>query len=141
MIHVRSWRCAYRGLVPDRVLDGLTVSDRARRWVELLAGGSETYLADGGFCSIIRPARDVSASVEVAALYVDPSRWGRGIGGALLRAALAPGDDVSLWVFAENERARGFYRAQGFADDGAQAIDPATGVLEVRMWRPARSPA
>lgn len=111
--------------------------DRPRCWTELLEQGSETYVTEGGFCAVMRPARDGSASLELAALYVDPSRWRGGLGRALVSAALPPEADVSLWVFAANERARGFYQAQGFTEDGAEAVDPATGVLEVRMWRPA----
>lgn len=41
-------------------------------------------------------------------------------------------EDLSLWVFAANERARRFYRELGFAEDGAQAVDPGT--------RPAAAP-
>jgi len=94
-------------------------------------------VTEGGFCSIIRPARDGSAPVELAALYVAPSRWRQGIGRMLLDAAL-PGDaDVTLWVFAQNDRAHSLYTALGFTDDDAQAVDPGTGVLEIRMRRPA----
>jgi GNAT superfamily N-acetyltransferase len=136
-IQVRSWHAAYRGLVPDDVLERFTVSDRTDRWDELLAQGSETYVVDGGFCSVIRPARDASAAAELAALYVDPARWRSGLGSTLVAAALSWREPVSLWVFAANARALSFYKAQGFAEEGAEAVDPDTGVLELRMWRPA----
>ena len=131
------WQAAYRGLVPDAFLDTFTIETRTARWIELLEQSSETYVTEGGFCSIIRPARDGSAPVELAALYVAPSRWRHGIGRMLLDTALARDADVTLWVFAHNDRARSFYTAFGFADDDAQAVDPGTGVLEVRMRRPA----
>jgi GNAT superfamily N-acetyltransferase len=136
-IQVRSWHTAYRGLVPDDVLERLTVSDRTERWNELLEQGSETYFVDGGFCSVIRPARDASAPAELAALYVDPARWRSGLGRTLIAAALSWREPASLWVFARNVRALSFYKAQGFTEDGAEAVDPDTGVLELRMWRPA----
>ena len=31
-VHVASWQVAYRGFMPDAVLDGLSVDDRARKW-------------------------------------------------------------------------------------------------------------
>jgi GNAT superfamily N-acetyltransferase len=136
-VQVAGWEAAYRGLVPDAVLNALTVPVRTARWTELLAQGSETYVTEGGFCSVIRPARDASAPVELAALYVAPPRWGRGLGRALVDNALSRADDVTLWVFAQNDRARTFYAALGFADDNAQAVDPGTGVLEIRMRRAA----
>lgn len=136
-VQVAGWEAAYRGLVSDAFLDAFTVEVRTARWIELLEQGSVTYVTDGGFCSVIRPARDASAPVELAALYVAPSRWRRGIGRALVNAALARDEDVTLWVFAQNARARSFYAALGFLEDGAEAVDPGTGVLEVRMRRTA----
>ena len=121
-IHVRAWRVAYRGLVPDAVLSGLSVKRRERAWRELLddeADRSFTLVAElagrvAGFCSVATPSRDEDAgerTAEVAAVYVDPDRWGRGVGGALLATAmkdLARGgwDEATLWVFARNQRAR-----------------------------------
>ena len=123
--------------MPDAFLDAFTVEVRTARWAELLEQGAATYVTDGGFCSVIRPARDASAPVELAALYVAPSRWRCGVGRALVSAALSRDEDVTLWVFAQNNRARGFYAAVGFLEDGVEAVDPGTGVLEVRMRRTA----
>jgi GNAT superfamily N-acetyltransferase len=136
-VQVAGWEAAYRGLVPDAFLDAFTVEVRAARWAELLEQGSATYVTDGGFCSMIQPARDASAPVGLAALYVAPSRWRRGVGRALVNTALSRDEDVTLWVFAENDRARSFYTTMGFTDDGAEAVDPGTGVLEIRMRRTA----
>jgi hypothetical protein len=35
---VRAWQAAYRGLMPDDYLDGLTVDDRADQWTRILTG-------------------------------------------------------------------------------------------------------
>ncbi len=136
-VQVAGWWVAYRGLAPDAFLDAFTIQARTARWVELLEQGSETYVVHGGFCSVIRPARDGSAPVELAALYVDPSEWRHGIGRGLLDTALPRDEDVTLWVFAQNDRARSFYAALGFSNDDAEAVDPGTGVLEIRMRRTA----
>lgn len=42
---------------------------------------------------------------------------------------------ASLWVFEANERARAFYRKQGFVEDGAVVDEPFFGVPEIRMVR------
>jgi putative acetyltransferase len=48
-------------------------------------------------------------------LYVLPNRQGQGVGPQLLALALADGRSRRLWTFQQNERARRFYEARGFA--------------------------
>jgi hypothetical protein len=36
-VHVAAWRVAYRGLLPDDVLDRLSIEDSAKRWWERIA--------------------------------------------------------------------------------------------------------
>lgn len=62
-------------------------------------------------------------------LYVRPSAWGDGVGAALhddalavLRAAGA--EAASLWVLADNSRARGFYERRGWRLNGAERPVP-----------------
>lgn len=123
-VHVRSWRAAYRGLLPDGLLDALSVEDRARGWsARLGAGVGVTLVAeeDGavvGFATLI--------DRELAALYVDPDRVRRGIGGELMREALATAGEgeVTLWTLADNEPALRFYERFGFERDGGERRDP-----------------
>ena len=35
-MHVATWQVAYRGLLPDDYLDGLTVAARVERWQQIL---------------------------------------------------------------------------------------------------------
>lgn len=94
---------------------------------------------------VLLPSRDADASAsvgEIGALMVDPSAWRRGVGRALMDSALeastASGyDDVTLWVFEENARARRFYEAQRFATDGATQKKQRNGyrLQEVRYRR------
>jgi ribosomal protein S18 acetylase RimI-like enzyme len=149
-VHVASWQVAYRGLVPDAVLDGLSVERRERGWRERLgrpdAGASFTLVAErdgavAGFCSVAAPSRDGDAgerTAEVAALYVEPAQWRTGVGATLLRAALdalrADGfDAVTLWVLEDNARGRAFYRRLGFAADGATQELAELEAREVRL--------
>ena len=150
-VHVRSWQIAYRGLVPDDVLDNLSPAHGESTWQTLLARNTEgafTLVAERdqivGFCSIVAPSRDDDAdgrTCEVAAVYVDPGHWRAGIGSDLLVAALrdvaaAGGEDVTLWVLAENHAALAFYRRFGFVADGAERWHEPSGQNEIRLRAP-----
>ena len=60
----------------------------------------------------------------VSLLFVVPERWGEGIGGALLDAALDEatrrgGSQIRLWTDEhDNERAHRLYRSRGFTPSG-----------------------
>ena len=58
-------------------------------------------------------------------MFVAPSAWRRGVGGALMAAALETlrgrgFAEASLWSFADNDRANAFYESDGFTRDGAE---------------------
>ena len=148
-VHVRSWQVAYRGLLPDERLDRLSVEEREQQWGDVLGegdGASFTLVADlddrvAGFCSVATPSRDADArerTAEVAAIYVEPQLWRRGIGAALLTAAVEElrrggWHEATLWVFAENANARSFYARFGFAPDGSEERHAPSGPAAVRL--------
>jgi ribosomal protein S18 acetylase RimI-like enzyme len=133
-MHVRAWRAAYGGIVPEDVLAELSIPDRAERWREQLADDTEqqrTFVAEHegmvvGFVAT-GPSRDPfadSGTGEVYAIYVAPDRWGRGIGSSLLVRAMeelrASGyTSATLWVLAENAVGRRFYAGHGWETDGS----------------------
>ena len=149
-VHVRTWQEAYRGIVPDAVLDALDVDERARSWDEWLVTpppGVETFVAedddDGtviGFVNV-GPDRDGEPGVgELNAIYLRAAGWGRGIGRALMDQAVAAlraagHREAVLWVLAANARTRRFYEATGWAADGAEQELEGLGLLEVRYRR------
>ena len=53
---------------------------------------------------------------EIPAFYLAADARGRGIGKALLDEAKARTPSLSLWTFEANDRARRFYRREGFRD-------------------------
>lgn len=139
-IHVEAWRKAYCGIMPEVVLAALDVTAREKFWRELLAEPHSTLVGEsdfgiGGFCSVI-PARNGDAGVaEIAAIYVAPASWRQGTGrdlcAAAFRGARKEGyTGMILWVLSANRAAISFYRAQGFAPDGAtRAEEISKGVL------------
>ena len=98
---------------------------------------------------MVAPARDEDLgprACEVAAIYVDPSRWRSGVGASRLDAAvrrLADGrwDEATLWVLEDNPRARGFYTKHGSTPDGALRRDADEDPPEVRLRRSLLSAA
>jgi ribosomal protein S18 acetylase RimI-like enzyme len=146
-IHVDSWRATYRGMMPDAVLDGLSVDDRVARWRARLSGPTagqlchvvEVDAAVAGF-SFTGPSRDDGAgpaTFEVFAIYLDPSYVGLGHGAALLGEVLREVEGqgaaaVTLWVLESNARARRFYERAGFEPDGAETYDERLQAHELR---------
>ena len=123
-LYIDAWRTAYAGLVPDRVLVGMSQTAQQFSWARQI-GGADTVLvavdgrgrpvgvASGGDCRD-RRYRDAG---EVYTLYVSPARQGQGHGRALLEVILSAHSESGhasalLWVLAGNP-ARFFYEAMG----------------------------
>lgn len=133
-VHVASWRAAYRGIVPDRILAGLDVQARAEGWrtgIQESPAGDLVAVAevDGRVCGFVRAGTtpDGEGAAEIHAIYVDPARWGSGIGGALLDLAERELKDrgcarAFLWVFSANAHARRWYERKGWTADGAEGL-------------------
>jgi RimJ/RimL family protein N-acetyltransferase len=150
-IHVRSWQAAYRGVLPDELLDSLSVSERERSWGALLSENEDRWLTlvaehDGGdlagFCSVATPSRDADAdglTAEVGAFYVDPGYWRQGAGSAMLVVALDElhergWREVILWVLPENQAALAFYARFGFAvEEGVEKREERSGRPVIRL--------
>jgi GNAT superfamily N-acetyltransferase len=140
VVHVRSWQAAYRGLLPDEYLDALRPEDRARRYTFGEPGAPETIVATEGGGAIrgfaaVGASRDdeTRGAGELMALYVDPDRWGRGVGRALMseaRARLAGHgfEEAVLWILAGNARAERFYRIDGWTPDGSRRMGEVWGL-------------
>lgn len=154
-VHVRTWRDTYVGIVPQRILDGLSIERREAYWLERLTdrGERRTWVAelDGSVIGFVTagPTRDddlraeAPGAGEVYAIYVAAAAQGRGAGRALMDAALtwlrgAGRNPVAVWVIVGNDPAIRFYERLGFRLDGArQPIDfDGTPVDEVRLRRP-----
>jgi GNAT superfamily N-acetyltransferase len=65
---------------------------------------------------------------HLSLVYVAPDRWGQGIGGLILDAALDEArvrgfDRIQLWTQATNERAQRLYRSRGFEPTDRTMLD------------------
>ena len=143
-VHIASWLATYRRLMPDEVLDGLTLDGRERDWQGWLAKGGDrqhTLVAerDGAieaFCTIEFPSLEEDEPESVAgipALYAHPDALGRGAGPALMDAALEAARErgfreAILWMLVGNARAQAFYERRGWARDGGERAGEYPGV-------------
>jgi len=151
VLHVRAWQWAYRGQLPDEYLDRLTGTiERRVEWrraaLENITSEYRTWVAefDGriiGFADT-GPVEDLDPEAKIAklyTLYLDETVVGQGVGRALLIHAM---DDLArrgyreaiLWVLDNNLRARRFYEAAGWYEDGATQVE-SLGDVEVREVR------
>lgn len=136
-VRVASWQVAYRGLVPDDVLDGLRVTPEKVAWLEQRYDANEAgslVAVDAGRVvgmAFHGPCRDEDrwGEPELYALYVLPSHRGTGAGRRLLDACRPV---TSLWVLADNARARRFYEKNGFRPESTKEITFGVPLLEVR---------
>lgn len=131
-MHVKSWLETYTGIVPDEILDALSVPRRSLAWESILRDplkhdGTAVYIkevgeaiAGFGACSEQRDIHLTSQGFdgEISAIYVLQHFQRQGTGRALMKAL---SNDlvhrrfrgVSLWVLKENAPARRFYEKCG----------------------------
>lgn len=135
-IQVETWRHTYPGVMPQAVLDGLSVDDSERNWQEWIPHPeTAAFVAelDGGIVGFVSvgPCWADRPIGELYAIYVTPDAHGRGAGLALMDAgvgALAERwDEAMLWVATENPRARRFYERYGWEVDGERVDESITG--------------
>ncbi|WP_219415894.1 GNAT family N-acetyltransferase [Pseudonocardia nigra] len=147
LVHVRSWRAAYAGLVPDEMLAGLSVDARAQMWTRLIADPAQPILVLAapdvvGFAAF-GANREDPATGELYAIYLDPGWWGRGAGRLLHDAVVEWLDDryarSTLWVLRTNARAVRFYRAAGWFPDGTEKVEEGPGGAVLEENRLART--
>ena len=125
-VHVESWRSTYRGLLPEGLLDSLSLERRTEMWQRILREEQPSptvFVAEGeagvaGFASG-GPERsgDAVYTGELYAVYLLAEAQGRGAGRQLVAAvardlATAGHRAMLVWVLAANPSRR-FYEALG----------------------------
>lgn len=130
-IHVASWKKIYRGLIPDALLDSMSIELREKKWFHWLSKGEKILLIEKesqiiGFADI-SAARDLDTNPkvcgEICAIYLHPDFWHQGFGKKLCTAAFIElkkmhFDEVIVWSLEGNKQARRFYESMGFVNSG-----------------------
>lgn len=134
-VRIAGWRVAYRGLLPDALLDGMEVRPQLveARANAMQDGRLKGHVAVGdgtvrGFTLYGASRDDDIPGMEVYAIYILPEDFATGMGRALMDAstvamAAAGGTEVGLWVLTDNARGRRFYERYGFTPSGRVKVD------------------
>ena len=128
-VHVKAWKKAYIGVMPEQYLDFLTIQNRIPMWEKALSSDEPgTYIVSElsneieGF-AVFGPARDKDLSNlragELVALNVNPDAWGLGVGGSLIDYVIrisgdAKWESLHLWVVESNSWAIKLYEKREF---------------------------
>lgn len=128
-VHVRTWQAAYRGQVPDKFLDELSIARRTGMWRRIIDDShppaNQAFVLEEnqrvvGFAHVT-PSRDHDADGDVGeltAIYVLRESWRAGGGRMLLDHALAGlsaagFSAATLWVLGPTRAHGGSMRRWG----------------------------
>lgn len=123
-VYTQSWQAAYRGMIPDDILDAVYPKKWARQWRGRNDPGRITWLAFDGSEPVgmisFGPDRADAQHGEIYAIYVLPDRQRQGIGAKLLGTALELLEpaQIRLWCAADKTDSLLFYRRFGFLPNG-----------------------
>jgi len=128
-VRVDTWRVAYKGIVPDDVLEGLSYQHTAERWREIFwekkRPGVAVFVTENARKDIVGVAicgpeqsKEPAYQGEIYVLYVLPQYQKQGIGRALVAACVQhlrqqlAAETMLIWAMAESPYRR-FYESLG----------------------------
>jgi ribosomal protein S18 acetylase RimI-like enzyme len=122
-VHVQAWLETYTGLVPQEILDSITLESRVAQWERTFDQPHGIFVALEsdqvvGFASCGAAQDFLQADGELYTLYLLNSHQHRGLGRALWNAVLEFGqarkwESMVVWVLESNILAQGFYKHFG----------------------------
>ncbi|MHB1484312.1 MAG: GNAT family N-acetyltransferase [Saccharofermentanales bacterium] len=143
-----SWKSAYKDIITPEELERKTdIEKRKALFRETIPAGKGYYLiaftddVPCGLCYFCDSRDDDMAGfAEIVAFYTLEEYWGRGIGKKIMDSALSEisrlgYNNVMLWVFEKNARARKFYEKCGFVCDNKTKDSIFGKVKEIRYVR------
>ena len=131
--HISCWLSAYKGIVSDEFLQSMPdeIENRAERYREAFInpGSCEYYCVEYegkmiGFLFFGKSSdEDKPHAGDVIAIYLLQEFWGKGFGWAMMDYAVERlkqlgYNEILLWTFEKNDRAKRFYEKYGFTHDG-----------------------
>jgi GNAT superfamily N-acetyltransferase len=135
--HEEAWDAV--GVIEERLADLVPFEQRVRMFedgMDKVSDKGRVLVAEreGEIVGLAVCRRD-EGGAELRDLYVIPSAWGTGVAGALHDTALdwmrERASSAVLWVAEANDRARSFYRREGWTEDGETRESP-LGPYELR---------
>ena len=145
-IEVESSRYAYRHILSDECLNGLSVENRIpvyQRWIS--EKRFELYVYEDPGTGAVRGMmgigmcedEDKEGAFELHFIYVDPGYVRAGIGSGMLRFFEQKGREKGcaefiVWVLQENGMGRNFYEKNGYRSDGKEKIFKRWNQREIR---------
>lgn len=153
-IHVTSWWETYRGLIPDDVLDALSLERKAKQWERMLEDAADiyhlTFAAEVdnlivGFANYGKEREnDPVYRGELFAIYILKEFHERGIGRALVQRAVSGLLEMNIssmliWVLSTNPSQK-FYERLGGEFLREKPIKIGSSVLQEKAygWRNVR---
>ena len=154
-IHVNAWKETYRGLMPDSVLDNLSIERRTDQWKSILSNPDDVYhlalVAEKnagviGFANYGREREgDLEYPGELYSIYLLKEFQGQGIGRSLMQKTTEgllglEIESMLVWVLADNPY-REFYKRLGglFVRDKIVEIGGASLKEQAYGWKDIRS--
>lgn len=133
-LYVAAWREGYKGLLPQKYLDGLTPDK-----INCVIDEGSFVALDGERIAAHCHARAANEPEwrgwgEIHTMYTHPDYWRMGYGTAVFKRAEEwlyelGFDSVYLYVLEGNERAERFYKAQGFFPNGGTLCCEIAGIV------------
>jgi GNAT superfamily N-acetyltransferase len=146
-VHVESWQWAYRGMLPQAYLDGLShqkhVERHQRLWHNLGSFRLVAELADAGIVGFLHGGRERTSDPdhigEIYAVYLLENHHRLGLGTALIRAwatelRRSGINSALVWALAANHRAAAFYQKCGAKKLRDQPLDIAGVTVSEIAW-------
>lgn len=137
-VHVESWKSTYRGILPDALLDELSVEKRESSWRDWLAASEPPAMtsllggdARGNVAGFISGGKERTGRLgcdgEIYAIYLRQQAQRKRLGGLLVRQfvqelAARGFRSMAVWVLALNP-SRKFYERLGGTVIGQQQME------------------
>jgi ribosomal protein S18 acetylase RimI-like enzyme len=143
-LFLRCWTISYASVLSASARSAFDFESAKELWRTSIEnpGDKQTLLVLEGEDVVavfrIGSDKDEPTRGHLFSLYVDPDFAGRGYGKfalteAMERNRIAGFNLMTLWVFAENERANSLYLKNGFSATGKSRVTPEWGAVEIEL--------
>lgn len=142
IVQTRSWKAAFVNIISANAMKEYADEARCQAMLEAIFDSARGHfyiaLSDNVPCGeMFWCDGEMDASAEIIALHSLEETWGTGVGKMLMTRAMEDiqnkgKEQVYLWVFKENHRARKFYEKCGFMADGSEQESGFDGAVELK---------